>query len=245
MLLAAALQVACRRPNSDMADPLTQVMKDTAAGGSVLDVGCLGWRQHALAERIGRLDLRHYGVDLGETSAPNGCTFRSADLNAGPMPFDDDTFDLVVASHVLEHLHRPVEAFGEFVRVCRPGGTIYVEAPSERALWLPGMPFEHEKFYSSSFFDDPTHVSRPWTPQALHRLARYFGSVPERVGYRTSRRARLLFPWYLARALVTRNGELLEWCLWNAVGWAAYAVVRKPTSAAGKLKFEYFIPADR
>lgn len=214
-------------------------------GGRVLDIGCLGLRQHQLSQSFGRRDLHHSGTDLAapEGVLPEGYVFRAADLDEAPVPFEDDSFDLVVASHVLEHLREPVAAVGEFLRVCRPGGILYVEAPSERSLLLPGMPFEHEKFYSTSYFDDPTHVSRPWTPQAFFRLTRYYRCEPLRVGYRSSRRARLLLPWYLLRAVVTRDGGLLESCLWNAVGWASFVIVRKPESTTGRPPFRYSVPS--
>lgn len=81
----------------------------------------------------------------------------------------------MVANHVLEHVPDPIALVMECVRVCRPGGRVYLEAPPERSLWLPGVPFRHDLFCSFSYYDDPTHNSRPWTPQSLYRLARYLG----------------------------------------------------------------------
>lgn len=230
-----------------MQDPVAQTYSLTPLGGAVLDVGCLGLRQHAMAHQLGRLDLRHSGTDVvvPEELLPQDFTFRAADLDREGIPFPEDSFDLVVASHVMEHLRRPVEIFGDLVRVCRPGGLVYVEAPSERALLLPGMPFDHDKFFSLSFFDDPTHVSRPWTPQSLHRLACYYSCRPVRVGYRHSTRARLLFPFLIVRALLRRSGRLLESCIWDAVGWSSFALVRKPTNITGGPRFRYYIPQDR
>ena len=112
------------------------------------------------ARRLGLLRLKHFGIDYCDPAKiPEGFVFKKVDLNHQPIPFDDDQFDLVVASHVIEHLGKPLEFFAECARVCKPGGLIYFEAPSERSLLLPGMPFEHDKFFSTSFFDDPTHVS--------------------------------------------------------------------------------------
>jgi len=238
---------ACGARLARVRDPVAQVYSLTPRGGAVLDVGCLGLRQQAMARQLGRLDLRHSGTDVvsPQEPLPEDFSFRTADLDLEGIPFSDDSHDLVVASHVLEHLRRPVETFGEFVRVCRPGGLIYVEAPSERALLLPGMPFDHDKFFSLSFFDDPTHVSRPWTPQSLHRLACYYSCRPVRVGYRHSTRARLLFPFLIVRALLRRSGRLLESCIWDAVGWSSFVVVRKPTNITGRPRFRYYIPLDR
>lgn len=219
----------------------------TPRGGAVLDVGCLGFRQQAIARQLGRLDLRHSGTDVAvpDEPLPEAFEFRKGDLDRGGIPFPDDSHDLVIASHVLEHVRRPVEAFAEFVRVCRPGGHVYVEAPSERALLLPGMPFDHDKFFSLSFYDDPTHVSRPWTPQSFYRLACYYGCSPVRVGYRYSTRARVLFPLLVARALLKRSGRLLQSCVWDAVGWPSFVVLRKPGNVTGCPVLRYYIPLDR
>jgi SAM-dependent methyltransferase len=210
----------------------------------VLDVGCFGFRQVELASRLGLHGLRHAGVDYNEyEEVPPGFDFRRADLSREALPFEDDSFDLVVASHVIEHLPRGGEFIGECLRVCRPGGVVYVEAPSERALLLPGMPFAHDDFYSLSFFDDPTHVGRPWTPQSLHRLARYYACVPEATGHIKSRRALLLLPFTVLWALMARRPALLQHSCWSALGWASFAVIRKPTTVHGVPTFTYYVPS--
>ena len=51
---------------------------------------------------------------------------------AYPLPFDDNTFDLVYSSHVLEHFKRAETqlVINEWVRVLKPGGTIRLSVPS-------------------------------------------------------------------------------------------------------------------
>jgi SAM-dependent methyltransferase len=49
------------------------------------------------------------------------------DLNADPtLPFDDDTFDLVVNTVSVDYLVRPYDVVGEIARVLRPGGLLLV-----------------------------------------------------------------------------------------------------------------------
>jgi SAM-dependent methyltransferase len=222
-----------------------EIQRGLPQGGRVLDVGCLGFGQYKLAQSIGRSDLLHSGVDFSAPSAvPEGYNFASADLNASPIPFGDDTFDLVVASHVMEHIRDPIRFFGDCVRVCRPGGLMLLSTPSERSLWLPGCFFEHEKFYSTSYFDDPTHVGRPQTAGSLVRLARYFGCDAS-AWYMSSWRWRIAAPFLLPVALVFRSGLLLERLAWKTFGWEVCALVQKPSTITGLPEMNYYIPPDR
>jgi SAM-dependent methyltransferase len=222
-----------------------QLFAATPSGGKFLDVGCFGFAQRAAAHAAGRADIAQYGVDYAPsapTAVPEGFTFAEADLNRDPIPFGDDMFDVVVASHVIEHVSDPIRLLAECVRVCRPGGLVYVECPSERSLMLPGVPFAYEQFCSFSFYDDPTHQSRPWTPQGLYRLARYFGCDVRAAGRVTSWTHRLAFPLLLPWYWLTRNVVAMEQLLWMVVGWSSYALIQKPQTSSGAPVFRYYIP---
>ena len=223
---------------------LPDLIINAPANGSVLDVGCEGFKQAAAAINAGRDDLNHSGIDYIDHSetAPANFDFRVSDLNSTPIPFDSDSFDVVIASHVIEHVNDPITLFAELVRVCKPNGAVYLEAPSERSLLLPGMPFVNDDMYTLSYFDDPTHTQRPWTPMAFYKLAKYFGCIPEQTRHNSSRKKMLLFPIVAIYALVTRTPKLLETWSWSALGWSCSAVIRKPADMTGKPKFNYFIP---
>ena len=51
------------------------------------------------------------------------------DLNQFPYPFEDNTFDLVEAYHVLEHLDKPFKVMTELHRILKPGGRLMVKVP--------------------------------------------------------------------------------------------------------------------
>lgn len=55
--------------------------------------------------------------------------------NALELPFDDGSFDRVIAAEVLEHIPDDRSAIRELVRVLRPGGTIAVTVPR----WWPEL----------------------------------------------------------------------------------------------------------
>jgi SAM-dependent methyltransferase len=51
-----------------------------------------------------------------------GAVVRRAD--AADLPFAGESFDLVIANHMLYHLDDPSAALAEFARVLRPGGSL-------------------------------------------------------------------------------------------------------------------------
>lgn len=45
------------------------------------------------------------------------------------LPFEDSSYDIVYASHVLEHIDADLQALGEIARVLRPGGVAVLPVP--------------------------------------------------------------------------------------------------------------------
>jgi len=95
----------------------------------VLDLGC---RDGALADAY--LDGNTVvGVDVDRGSlaraAERGLVTVWGDLDE-PLPFGDESFDVVVAAEVLEHLRLPARALAEARRVLRPGGLLVGSVPN-------------------------------------------------------------------------------------------------------------------
>jgi SAM-dependent methyltransferase len=115
-------------------------------GLDVLDVGCgPGTITADLAERVspGRVvGIDHSPEVIGQAGAQHRgdhLEFRTANLMA--LPFGDDTFDVVHAHQVLQHVADPVGALVEMRRVCRPGGIVAVRDSDYGAFtWAPADP---------------------------------------------------------------------------------------------------------
>ena len=101
-----------------------------APGDDLIDVGCgPGTITCDLARlvapgRVVGVDAAVAVVEEARTLATDtpGVTFEVADLFA--LPFPDDSFDVVHAHQVLQHVADPVRALVEMRRVCRPGGLV-------------------------------------------------------------------------------------------------------------------------
>jgi SAM-dependent methyltransferase len=76
-------------------------------------------------------------AEAGELQVP--ATIITSVGDATKMPFPDDTFDIVIAAEVMEHIPADQAAISEVTRVLRPGGVVAVTVPAwlpERICWL-------------------------------------------------------------------------------------------------------------
>lgn len=62
--------------------------------------------------------------------------FRDIDIHADAekLPFDDDSLDYIISSHVVEHIPDLIGAFLEWRRVLKPGGIVFMIFPKKDAL---------------------------------------------------------------------------------------------------------------
>ena len=72
--------------------------------------------------------LAHPRIDWIETDVVPGQRTEML-CDAQQIPFEDETFDAVVAQAVLEHVVDPERAAAEIWRVLKPGGVVYAETP--------------------------------------------------------------------------------------------------------------------
>jgi ubiquinone/menaquinone biosynthesis C-methylase UbiE len=78
---------------------------------------------------------------LQENAAGLGLDVRTAAAEAETLPFPEESFDLVFGHAVLHHIPDLSQAFSEFARVLRPGGTIaFCGEPSRYGDFLAAIP---------------------------------------------------------------------------------------------------------
>jgi SAM-dependent methyltransferase len=92
----------------------------------------------------------------------------TADITA--LPFEDGSFDLILCSHVLEHVPDDRAAMREMQRVLAPGGVAIVQSPVDHASPLTYEdPSVVEPAERLAHFSQPDHV-RVYAPDLLDRL---------------------------------------------------------------------------
>jgi ubiquinone/menaquinone biosynthesis C-methylase UbiE len=78
---------------------------------------------------------------LEENAGRLGLAVRAAAAEAETLPFPDESFDLVFGHAVLHHIPDLAQAFSEFSRVLRPGGTIaFCGEPSRYGDLMAAIP---------------------------------------------------------------------------------------------------------
>lgn len=73
-----------------------------------------------------------------EDQIPAGAEVTTTVGDALALPYEDDSFDAVVASEILEHIPHDDQAIAELVRVLKPGGVAAISVPAsfpEKICW--------------------------------------------------------------------------------------------------------------
>ena len=163
------------------------------AGTRILDLGC---SRGLLLERFRRyLGAEFVGIELDPDdrveAESRGIQVDVHQINAfdegqivASLPYDDGSFDVVLAAEIIEHIVDTVGFAVQITRVLRPGGVAFFSTPN--ILWwkyrldiLRGHspdPLEYRLRYGTDF----GHV-RTFTPATLREVVESAGLVVERV----------------------------------------------------------------
>ena len=134
----------------------------------ILDVGCGTGANLKMLGLYGQAE----GLDISE-QAVEFCKQRGlGDVKLGAiedLPFEDQSFDIVTALDVIEHLDDDAAGLQEMRRVLRPGGTLLLFVPAFMFLW--------------GVQDDVSHHRRRYRLPALRRLLEEGGFEVEKGTY--------------------------------------------------------------
>lgn len=178
---AARLQERARKPHviGDRTSRVFKAQKIVAIIGlrrflrcrRILEVGCGSGLIASTLAGMGSSDLMVDAVDVVDNRVEkDGYTFRL--VQGTSLPFGDDTFDLVITNHVIEHVgdkQAQLAHLAEVMRVTADNGTIYFAAPNKWRVVEP-----HYRLPLLSWF--PASVSDAYV--RLARRAEYYDCFP-------------------------------------------------------------------
>jgi SAM-dependent methyltransferase len=209
------------------------------SGARVLDVGAAQGLTVVAFHRAGfqAAGLEPWGEAVAKSRAvaeKTGIDFEMVEGYAESLPFESESFDLVHAQSVMEHVRDPAAVFAESHRVLRPGGGLYFH--TSNAL-CPRQP-EIRGFPCFS-----------WYPQPLKRRILDWATEkrPSLVGYTAMPAYNWYTPWG-ARSALARAGFRKVLDRWELRlddelnGWRGTAVRAAKSSRAVRLAGDVAVP---
>jgi ubiquinone/menaquinone biosynthesis C-methylase UbiE len=144
----------------------------------VLDAGCgAGYVSVGLAPRLNLI-----GVDI-EKEAIQFCQKnrkgKFLQANLSKLPFQDNTFELIIFTNTIEHLEYPEEVLKELRRVLKPGGKLLVSTENCSSLLWVILENTWYRFFGGPCkpFLKEVHPQR-YTPKSLeNQLEKFFKIV--------------------------------------------------------------------
>jgi methionine biosynthesis protein MetW len=180
---------------------ILNLVKECAKINRILDLGCGDDEfTQEIGKNVGSEEL--YGIEIsekfGQLAKNRGVKVILADLNK-PLPIKAETFDLVIANQVIEHLHETDLFIKEIFRVLKWDGRAVISTPNlatiENIIFLilglqpittfvsdevyVGNPF-HPKYMRARTNIHPGHL-RIFTLRSLKELFEFHGFIVEKI----------------------------------------------------------------
>ena len=113
--------------------------------GKLLDFGC-GNKPYESLFNV----TEYIGLDIGDSGFPDK---KSAEViyDGKKIPFDDNFFDSILASEVMEHVFNPDQVLKELNRVLKKDGKILITAPF--AWFEHEIPYDYARYSSFGLKD--------------------------------------------------------------------------------------------
>ena len=211
---------------------LALLARHVLAGEKVLQVdGGPGWLAEMLQTQGAQVVMTDLsGVAVARARA-RGVEAHQCEIDAGPLPFADDAFDVVVSDSQLEHRFDHEHALDELARVLRPGGRLILLLPNTAhwrlRLWLLCGRFP----YLAHTPTDPLHL-RFFTLHETRALLAGRGLAVEITDGSASLWVEELYPRCLRRGYGARLYVRLA-RRWPALFARDFIVVARKRTAAG------------
>ncbi len=191
----------------------------------MLDIGCGNhsagkanyWFKNCVYSGI---DKQNYNND--ETDMALMEKYYEIDLESNVEDTDklpDLYYDVIVCSHIIEHITTGIRLIEILSKKIKPGGKIYIEFPAVRSLKFPKM------YGTLNFCDDETHI-RLYSIQEVANTLLKSGFLIKKAGTRRNPKRILFFPIILLLDFI-KTGKLVAYGFWDILGFAEYVFAEK------------------
>jgi SAM-dependent methyltransferase len=127
----------------------------------ILDVGCGNSSVARVKSLLPKCD--YTGIDVGDYNQTDYSKnlmdsyliFEPNKFSSGIRALGQNTFDVVISSHNIEHCDDPYTTLLEMLYVLKPGGSIYLSFPCSKSINFPS------RYGTLNYFDDDTHKANP------------------------------------------------------------------------------------
>jgi ubiquinone/menaquinone biosynthesis C-methylase UbiE len=134
---------------------------DYSDAGRILEVGCGNGKVIDKMKSKTKKDVSITGIDISydllkeakKSDEHNEITYFQSD--AEKLPFNDNSFDVVMSISVLWYMYNPIETFNEVLRVLKPGGQFLVD-------------FQN-RYHISYVLDDLSGIINCWRKNKIYK----------------------------------------------------------------------------
>ena len=171
-------------------------------------------------------NCNYYGIDITKSYENDENDFKAMsgfyEMDLTKLQFEnipENFFDVIMMSHIIEHLHNGDKVIEGLISKLKSGGHIYIEYPAERSTHLPKMK------RTLNFYDDPTHV-RIYSVNEVEDILKPNGFEILKSG------TRRYWPYivFLPLTIITETikyGFVPGGVFWDVMGFAEYVFAKK------------------
>lgn len=151
------------------------IMSENLTQPKLLDLGCSAPCSSMMNDAF----LEYMGFGSGIDIEPRNSKFPFKIGDVKNIPHPDNSFDIIVAAEVLEHITEPEKALKEIKRILKPKGIFIFSTPNNNLFWRISW-FFWELSFGGMW--KHTHLIKYKEKQWIKMLKKYF-NIKRKISY--------------------------------------------------------------
>jgi ubiquinone/menaquinone biosynthesis C-methylase UbiE len=176
---------------------IRKLKKFVPKGAKILEVGCgagyfLKWLEKEY--NVAGIDISVDALEIAKRNLKQASLYLGS---AEDLPFENNSFSVVIAFDLIEHLKKPSKFFAEAYRVLLPRGFLLISTPNPesfgskvkgRKIEFKNLPYE-KRIYEWYGWRDDTHINI--------KSKRDWREIMQKVGFKILKDEQILYGMYL------------------------------------------------